>query len=192
MQWKSNKYFIFWVCVCSLRYPTCKAHAPCRYLWPVLLYNIFPHYLIKGAIFRKKLLKIKCAFCISLHLLSEKFLIIRRSERDMIKIYIGFHVNLPLFLSDFKETWIFSADFRKVLKYQISHTSVQSEASCSMRPAWRTDRLTDKTKLTVTFRNFVNAPKNDWDLSLTNRNMWYIFVFAKSRLKFNYKLKIVR
>jgi hypothetical protein len=25
---KSNKYYIVWVCVCSLSYPTCKAHAP--------------------------------------------------------------------------------------------------------------------------------------------------------------------
>jgi hypothetical protein len=25
---KSNKYYIFWVCVCNLSYPACKAHAP--------------------------------------------------------------------------------------------------------------------------------------------------------------------
>ena len=29
MQWKSNKYYIFSVCVCSLRYQACNAHAPC-------------------------------------------------------------------------------------------------------------------------------------------------------------------
>jgi hypothetical protein len=28
LQWKSNKYYIFWVCVCSLIYPACKAHDP--------------------------------------------------------------------------------------------------------------------------------------------------------------------
>jgi hypothetical protein len=27
--WKSNKYYIIYVCVCSLSYPACKAHAPC-------------------------------------------------------------------------------------------------------------------------------------------------------------------
>jgi len=25
---KGNKYYIFWVCVCSLSYPAYKAHAP--------------------------------------------------------------------------------------------------------------------------------------------------------------------
>ena len=28
LQWKSNKYYIFWVCICSLWYPANKAHAP--------------------------------------------------------------------------------------------------------------------------------------------------------------------
>jgi hypothetical protein len=31
LQWKSNNYYIFWVCVCSLWYPACNSHAPyCR------------------------------------------------------------------------------------------------------------------------------------------------------------------
>ena len=31
--WKSNMYYIFWMCVCSLRYPACNAHASYCYLW---------------------------------------------------------------------------------------------------------------------------------------------------------------
>jgi len=47
-----------------------------------LLY-CFPHYLINGKIFEKKLLNIKCVFLISQQILSEEFLILRRNERDM-------------------------------------------------------------------------------------------------------------
>jgi len=47
---------------------------------PVQLYKIFPHYLINGTIFLKKLLNIKCVFWFSLQLLSETFLILRRKR----------------------------------------------------------------------------------------------------------------
>ena len=49
------------------------------------------------------------------------------------------------------ETWIFSTDFRKILKYQISWKSVQYEQSCSLR--------TDVTKLIVAFSIYAYAPK---------------------------------
>ena len=29
LQWKRNRYYMLWVCVCSLRYPECRAHAQC-------------------------------------------------------------------------------------------------------------------------------------------------------------------
>ena len=45
-----------------------------------------PHYLIDGTILEKKeLLNIKCSFRFSLQLLFETFLILRRTEVDMIK-----------------------------------------------------------------------------------------------------------
>jgi len=28
LQWKIIKYYIFWECVCSVRYPACSAHEP--------------------------------------------------------------------------------------------------------------------------------------------------------------------
>jgi len=62
-----------WFCVCSLSYPACNAHAPYCHLWPLRFYYISPRYLINGKIFEKMLL-----------ILSETFLILRRSERDMI------------------------------------------------------------------------------------------------------------
>ena len=42
------------LCICNLRYPACKAHAPCCHPWPAPLYNIFPHFLINGTIFEKE------------------------------------------------------------------------------------------------------------------------------------------
>ena len=48
--------------VSSLRYPASNAHAPYCHLWPALLCDIFPHYLVNGLIYKKKLLNIKLCF----------------------------------------------------------------------------------------------------------------------------------
>ena len=50
-----KQYDAKWVCVCSLRYPTCSSHARHCHLSPVHLDDNFPHYFIKDA-FKKKLL----------------------------------------------------------------------------------------------------------------------------------------
>jgi len=50
------------------------------------------------------------------------------------------HVKYPLFLSDFNKTRMFTADFQKILKHNISRKSVQSELSCSVRTIRRIDR----------------------------------------------------
>jgi hypothetical protein len=60
----------------------------------------------------------------------------------MTKIYIGCHVKYPLFLSDCNETWNFSADFRKIVKYKILCKSVQWKPSCSMWTNGQTDGQT--------------------------------------------------
>ena len=81
LQRKSYKYYIFWVCVCSLRYPACNAHVPYCHLWPAPLYSIFPHHLINGTISWRKLSNVKCVFWLSLQFLSETFLILHISVR---------------------------------------------------------------------------------------------------------------
>ena len=81
-------------------------------------------------------------FWFSLQRLSVKFLILRRTERDVIKIVCWSSCEVPV-LSDFNGTRIFSTDFRKMLKYNISWISVQRKPSCSMRTdgqTWRSSR----------------------------------------------------
>jgi hypothetical protein len=108
VQWKSNKCNIFWVCVCSLRYSACNAHAPYCHLWPARLYKIFPHYLINGTIFAKKrksyLTQNVCFDFLHRNISHAK----KKWARYDHKISGGLHVKYLLFLSDCNETWIFS------------------------------------------------------------------------------------
>jgi hypothetical protein len=56
----------------------------CCHLWPLRLYNIFTHYIISGVFFEKKTYRNKMLdFDFSTNL-SETFLILIRTERDMI------------------------------------------------------------------------------------------------------------
>jgi hypothetical protein len=60
LPWKSSKYYIFRVCVCSLSFPACNARASYYtyfHLWPFWHYHIFTLFH-----FRKMLLIIKCVF----------------------------------------------------------------------------------------------------------------------------------
>jgi hypothetical protein len=79
-------------------------------------------------------------FWLSLQILSETFLILRRNERD---ITIDAHrpsCKVPVIpIQNFYEIWLSLSDFRRTLKCQISWNSVQREPSYSMR----TDRNTD-------------------------------------------------
>jgi len=67
------------------------------------------------------------------------------SKKNLARYYHKYaclHVQYPLLLSDFIETWIFQTQFRKILKYQIWWKSVQWEPRCSMRTGGRTDKQT--------------------------------------------------
>ena len=137
--WKSSKYYIFWVCVCSLSYPLCIVHAPyyifiCGLL-PLPYISTLSH---KWHNFKKKLLNKKmCVF--SLQCLSETFLSLRRIQQGIITNVHRSSCKVPVILFRFqsKQTWIFLTYFWKILKYKISWISIQCKLSCC---TWKTQQ----------------------------------------------------
>jgi len=87
--WKSNKYYICWVCVCSLRYPACKVHAPYYVIYGASGSCTFSLLSRNGIIFGKKNVT---------KYLSEIFLILRKIQpvtvinlhRSLCKIQVIF------------------------------------------------------------------------------------------------------
>ena len=108
------------------------------HLWPVWLYHIFPHYLINGTIFGKKLLNIKCVFWFSLQLLSETFLILKIIQEDIINVHRASR-KVPVILVRFW-SWIFSTDFEKYANIKVRENS---SIGCRVVLCGRTDGQTD-------------------------------------------------
>jgi hypothetical protein len=79
--------------VSSLSSPTCNAHAPYCHLWPAWLSDIFPNCLTNGMIFAKKVVEHKIMWVSNFPTnLSQIFLILRRTEQNMIKnVYWSWH-----------------------------------------------------------------------------------------------------
>ena len=50
-------------CVCSLSYTVQNARASYCRLWPIWLYNVFPHYRLKGTIFKQKRIYVRYNVC---------------------------------------------------------------------------------------------------------------------------------
>jgi hypothetical protein len=77
-----------------------------------------------------------------------KFLIVRRNERGIIINVLGSVYKLPIIRK--KKTQI--SNIMKIRPVR---------ADLFIRPDTQTDRQTDMTKLTVAFRNFANARRNE-------------------------------
>ena len=124
-------------------------------MWPALLYNIFPHYLINGDIFEKKVIEYKLCVLIFSTNLSETFLILRRSERDLIKNIYWSSCKVPIVLVRFQWNLNFLNGFSKN-----SHIKFHENPSNGNRvvPFGRKDGRTDRQ--TEVFRNIAKALKN--------------------------------
>ena len=139
LQWESNDYDTTWVCVCSLRYPACNAHAPYCHLWPAPLYNIFPHYLKKARFSKKKIIyQIKYVFWFSLQLLSATFLVLRRNEWDMIRNVHWSSRKVPFIVVRFYRNLNFLHRFSK--KSSIVKLHENPSGGVRVVPCVRTDR----------------------------------------------------
>jgi hypothetical protein len=74
-------------------------------------------------------------------------------------MYVGLHAKYCLFLSDYNETWIFSANFGK--NEILSFVKIRPVRAELFLAGGRTDK---HHGLIVTFRNYANAPKNTFPL----------------------------
>jgi hypothetical protein len=122
-----------------------------------------------------------CVFWFSLQRSSETFLILRRNERDVTKNVYWSSCEVPLLLSDFNESCIFSKDFLKILKYQISWKSIQWKPSNSMR----TDRHNEGNSR---FCNLANALKRDKEASLV-RSHTHCLMHCDRVTNYNIRIK---
>jgi hypothetical protein len=83
-QWKSNKYYIFWVCLYSLKIRMPYAYALSSSVVCPALYS-FSTLSHKGTILEKKSLNIKRVSLFPVQLLSVTFFILRSTEQDLNK-----------------------------------------------------------------------------------------------------------
>jgi len=126
------------MCVCSLSYPACKSHAPFCHLWAVRLYCIFFALTHKGQDFREKIIEHLNVFFFSLQLLSGKFFILRRTERDMIKNVYWSSCKVPVVLVRYLMKLEFSRQIFENypnIKFRENSSSGSRVVSCG-----RTDR----------------------------------------------------
>jgi hypothetical protein len=91
----------------------------------------------------------------------QTFLILRRNERDVIKMYTGLHMRYR-YSCQILTYFDFFITFSENSQISNSMKSLQWKPSCSMQAERRrkTGGQTDMIKIIVAFRNFEKEPKN--------------------------------
>ena len=136
LQWKSNKCYILWVCVCSLKYP---AEMRMRYIvicgvsGSTMIFS--PHYLINDKIFERKLPYIKRVFHFYLKISSNISYSLKnwaRKEQKCILVFMWSTLYPSLFFNE-----IFTIYFRKTRKTFMKIRPLEAEL-------FHVDRRTDR------------------------------------------------
>ena len=187
LQWKSIKYYILFVCVCSLRYPARNARAPYCRLWRARVYSIFSTLSHKSYdVGEKKLLNIKCALIFSTRL-PEIFLVLWRTERERIKKwYIGFHVKCLFFFLCFNESWIFSRVFRENSNIEFHENPFGGNrvVPCGQKGGQKTCPT-----LKVAFRHFAKEPNNGQSIFMY---MGSVTAYVMMKIAVPWEVNVVR
>jgi hypothetical protein len=156
LKWKSNNYYILWVWVCLC--------------WVLLIHHAMRmrHIVFRGLprstvshtrheFLEKIIADTKFVFWFPPQRLSETVLILKKLIKMWSKMCTGLHVQYPLFLPDFNET--FPVTLKKKYSNIIFHENLSSWIRAVL--CEQMDGPTDITKLIVILRNFANAPNNE-------------------------------
>ena len=148
---KSNIYSVFWVCVCSLDYPTCRGMhciiSSSVFCPPVSYLSTLSD---KGHDFRGKKLLYKKSFLIFCTTFFRNIAHSKKNSARYCSKFISFHVKYPFILVG---TWIFLTDIRKNTQISNFLRIPPAELSCF---TW-TDKHDEANSL---FSQFCNAPRN--------------------------------
>jgi hypothetical protein len=130
LQWKSNKYYIFWACICSLMHPVFNVYAPCYLVIRELvwLFHIFLHYLTTSTIFGTRVLNVKCVL-FSLQISFVTFPTPRSTEQDTVINVHRTYYKVPVILLWFSWSLNFLSRFLK--NTQISN-SIKIHPVCAV------------------------------------------------------------
>ena len=99
-----------------------------------------------------------CALCDSTNTIIEfvpKCMLLKPRQSFRITLYIGLHVKHPLSLSDFKETWIFSTYFWKLLKNKFHE---DPSSGSQVLPGGRKDTHDELNSRFLQFGEYIVTP----------------------------------
>ena len=176
LQYKSNKFCIFWVCVCSLGYPAFKVHVPYCKLRPVQLHNIFPYSLTNGMIFDKHVNEHELCVLI----FSTTFGWNNSHSGNKWLRYDQICILLFTYRTDYSclilmKLWTFLTDLKKKYSNIIFHQNPSSGSRVVL--CGRTHTHTDTTKLIVTISNSAYKPKNWYFKPLGFQTFWAVMLY---------------